>query len=369
MHTCLVQVTSPTIHWTLPYERGSEGVSIATSSDGGLTWQKDSKNPVILAPPEGLQVTGFRDPSISSLPMVDILLGRPKDKYLYATLSGGLVGRTPTVFLYSLAIDDLGKWKSLGPIINIGLDYRPDKKWCGEGGRNFECCSLFELDSLSTLITSTEGGKKRWSLWMQGAMTLTNGSPSWHYTKSGVLDWGCFYAASTSQHPSDGRRLIMGECGAIWYGLVLCTHGCTVALFAGWIPEDDLTVEQRRAQGWAGMACLPRELVSLKYHGVTKALASRVSEIGSVSCVLDEEGGYTVQTVGIRPAKEVSKLREGLKPRELREFTFTSSSKSVRLPVQSKTWELAFEADILPSCSAFNIVIQHSTSTLWKLRL
>ena len=205
------QVTNPTIHWTLPYERGSEGVSIATSKDGGLTWQKDSNNPIIEGPPNDLVVTGFRDPSISSLPILDRLLDRESGNYLYATLSGGITGKTPTVFLYSVPVDDLRDWQSLGAIVDIGLDFLPDQRWCGEGGRNFECCSLFELESEMTLITSTEGGNRRWSLWLQGEMVMRDAMPKLEYRKSGVLDWGCFYAASTSLHPTDGRRLIMGE--------------------------------------------------------------------------------------------------------------------------------------------------------------
>lgn len=203
-------MTSPTIHWTLPYERGSEGVSLATSSDGGLTWQKDDRNPIIEGSPKDLEVTGYRDPSISSLPSLDRLLHRQAGQYLYATLSGGIAGSTPTPFLYSLLSNDLSQWELLGPLMNLGLDFVPDAKWCGEHGRNYECCNLFELQSVPTLITSTEGGAKRWSIWVQGDMTLKNGSPKLVYQKSGVLDWGSFYAASTSEHP-DGRRLIMGK--------------------------------------------------------------------------------------------------------------------------------------------------------------
>lgn len=142
-----------------------------------------------------------------------------------------------------------------------------------------------------------------------------------------------------------------------------------MCIFTGWIPEDDVTFEQRRAQGWAGMASLPRELVSLEYSNVTKALSSDLSDIGSIKCGGDAEGTYVIQTVGIRPAKEVLKLREGIQPQELRAHTFTSLSKSIRLPVQRKTWELEFEAHILPQCSAFNIAIQHSSSTSGKLCL
>ncbi|KAK9893407.1 glycoside hydrolase family 32 protein [Cystobasidium minutum MCA 4210] len=337
MTAIYTSVTSPTIHWTLPYQRGSEGVSIATSRDGGITWQKDAGNPIIEEPPSDLQVTGFRDPYISTLPSLDRLLGRNAGEYVYATLSGGTVDKTPTPFLYSVPSNNLRQWESLGQLMDIGLDYEPSAKWCGEGGRNFECCSLFEMHSIPTLVTSTEGGRRRWSMWIQGKMTLQDGQPRLEYGKSGVMDWGCFYAASTSEHPIDGRRLVMG-----------------------WIPEDDLTVTQRRDQGWAGMASLARELVSLEYSDVVKALATPISEIGSLTCEREGPGTYTVKTVGIRPVKELLKLRETAKARQIADCSLRSSARSLRLPLQSKTWELEFEADILESCSALNVIIQHS---------
>lgn len=117
------------------------------------------------------------------------------------------------------------------------------------------------------------------------------------------------------------------------------------------------------------MACLPRELVHLEYNSVTKAIASPVSEIGSIDCEKDGEGAYTVRTVGIRPAKELLSLRERGQRRRVPETLLTSSNKSIRLPLQRKTWEVEFEADILQSCLALNIVIQHSSSACSPDRL
>lgn len=130
----------------------------------------------------------------------------------------------------------------------------------------------------------------------------------------------------------------------------------------GWIPEDDLTPERRREQGWAGMACLARELVSLEYRNVVKALHSSITDIGSFDCEQDSQDTYTVKTVGIRPAQELLKLREGAKAHFVPIHSLRSSSTTLRHPLHSKTWELAFEADILSSCLALNIVIQHSSS-------
>lgn len=117
-------------------------------------------------------------------------------------------------------------------------------------------------------------------------------------------------------------------------------------------------------QGWAGMACLPRELVSLEYRNVTKALASPLTKVGSNSCQEDGKGTYTIKTVGIRPVKEVLKLREESRGRQVPDHVLQSSSRTLRLPLQSKTWELEFEADIQQSCTALNVVLQHSASEL-----
>lgn len=50
------------IGWDIPYPKGSETQSLATSSDGGVTWQQYESNPVITHPPDGWNITGFRDP-------------------------------------------------------------------------------------------------------------------------------------------------------------------------------------------------------------------------------------------------------------------------------------------------------------------
>lgn len=144
------------------------------------------------------------------LPSLDRLLGREPGQSLYATLSGGILNKTPTPFLYSVNPNKFEEWESLGPLMDIGLDYHPDRKWTGEFGRNFECCNLFEHEGTPTLITGTEGGARRWSLWIQGELQLRNERPHLDYRYSGVLDWGSYYAASSTEHPVDGRRLVMG---------------------------------------------------------------------------------------------------------------------------------------------------------------
>lgn len=50
------------VGWNQDEKRGSEQVCIATSSDGGVTWQKFGNNPIMYEPPPGWNFTGWRDP-------------------------------------------------------------------------------------------------------------------------------------------------------------------------------------------------------------------------------------------------------------------------------------------------------------------
>ena len=50
--------------WTLPYQKGTEKQAIAISNDGGETWEQYAGNPIISEPPEGWNITGWRDPFV-----------------------------------------------------------------------------------------------------------------------------------------------------------------------------------------------------------------------------------------------------------------------------------------------------------------
>ena len=156
-----------------------------------------------------MQVTGWRDPQLATLPMMDRLLGTGPGECLYGTLSGGLAGKTPTPFLYSIRRDNLKEWKALGPLMDVGANTRLDDKWCPEFGHNFECSSLIEVAGKPLMLTSTEGGSRRWSIWLTGDLSLEEGRPHLKPTCAGVLDWGSFYAASIGES-KDGRKLVLG---------------------------------------------------------------------------------------------------------------------------------------------------------------
>ena len=64
---------------------------LATSDDDMTTWKKVTGNPVVGAPPAGLAVTGFRDPSI----------WREGDSWLM-TVGSGFQGQGGAILLYGI---------------------------------------------------------------------------------------------------------------------------------------------------------------------------------------------------------------------------------------------------------------------------
>jgi beta-fructofuranosidase len=56
------------INWNGPYIKGSETQSLAVSYDGGITYQQYANNPILDSPPEGMDVTGWRDPKFKQWP-------------------------------------------------------------------------------------------------------------------------------------------------------------------------------------------------------------------------------------------------------------------------------------------------------------
>ena len=76
---------------------------LATSDDDMTTWKKFSGNPVVGAPPAGLAVTGFRDPSI----------WREGDSWLM-TVGSGFQAQGGAVLLYGSK--DLEHWDYLHPL-------------------------------------------------------------------------------------------------------------------------------------------------------------------------------------------------------------------------------------------------------------
>ncbi|MBC7327497.1 glycoside hydrolase family 32 protein [bacterium] len=109
-----------------------ECVCIAIGDKELLKWEKYEKNPVIPAPPEGFEVTGFRDPYV----------WREKDGW-YLVLGSGVKGKGGIAFLYKS--QDLRTWEYLHPLCEGKEE---------ETGFMWECPNFFPLDGKHILITS-----------------------------------------------------------------------------------------------------------------------------------------------------------------------------------------------------------------------
>jgi beta-fructofuranosidase len=186
---------------------------LAFSRDPDLrAWEK-LPEPVIAAPPAGIEVTGFRDPFI----------WREGDSWLLI-LGSGIKNKGGMILLYKST--DLRNWTYLHPLVEGSRNQRTVVNPV-DTGEMWECPDFFPLGGKHVLLISTEG-KVRWKV---GTYKDQRFTPE----KEGVVDWGAYYAAKSMLDESDDRIL--------W----------------GWIPETRPEAEHNAA-GWAGAMALPRVL-------------------------------------------------------------------------------------------------------------
>ena len=179
---------------------------IATGSEDLLTWAKDPGNPVIPAPPEGLEVTGFRDPCVWR-----------EDDVWYMVVGSGIKDKGGTALLYRSP--DLRAWEYIQPIL-VG-----DKD---ETGEMWECPYLFPLGGKHVLLVSVHATV----LYFIGTYRDYVFTPE----SQGNTDFGGHFYAAQGLLDDQGRRLLYGW---IWEGR---------------------SGEAQKAAGWAGVQSLPRVL-------------------------------------------------------------------------------------------------------------
>ncbi len=184
---------------------------LAVAQDDDLRVWKKLPQPVIAAPPAGMEVTGFRDPC----------LWREGDRWMLI-LGSGIRGKGGMILLYSSP--DLRNWTYLHPLVE-GDASGKDTTNPVDTGDMWECPDFFPLGKKHVLLISTMG-KVRWK-------AGTYADQKFHPEKEGVVDWGSYYAAKTMLD-KDGNRIL-------W----------------GWIPEARPDSELIKA-GWAGVMSLPR---------------------------------------------------------------------------------------------------------------
>ncbi|KAI8725697.1 hypothetical protein NCS52_00141400 [Fusarium sp. LHS14.1] len=330
--TAYVGITAQPIQRSNPtreHVRGSEGVSLATSTDNGKTWRKSDLNPIIKNEPEDLKVTGFRDPFLATWPALDEIRG---EKSLYGILSGGIAGKTPTIFIYAVSPDDLTEWKYLGPLVDLVPGFRVPGSWTGDFGVNWECVNYMTLRSDTEerdfLLMGTEGGHKRsneegkiddlfvWCLWLAGSLEQTAEGPRLRHDFDGILDHGTLYAPNSYEHPVTKKRIAFG-----------------------WIKEEELTLARREAKGWAGYLSLPRELFLYSATNVVRGLKSSLDEIRCIKAMPDGSGVNTIHTLGIRPLDDLRLLRSS-QPNEWSATGSSDTSGILKHSTRSTSWEL-----------------------------
>ncbi|MFZ0730999.1 MAG: glycoside hydrolase family 32 protein [Candidatus Sulfotelmatobacter sp.] len=215
---------------------------LAVAEDDDLRRWRKLPEPVIAAPPAGMEVLGFRDPC----------LWREGDRWILI-LGSGIRGKGGAILLYSSP--DLRRWTYLHPLVE-GSPSGKNAVNPVDTGDMWECPDFFPLGDKHVLLISTMG-KVHWKV---GTYSNQRFTPE----KEGVVDWGSYYAAKT-MIDRDGNRIL-------W----------------GWIPETrpdrDLL-----AAGWAGMMSLPRSLSLNAQNELQTEVASAVRQLRVLSAHIDEK--------------------------------------------------------------------------------
>jgi beta-fructofuranosidase len=202
----VVDGETPTILYT---GTQPEVQAIATAADAGLDrWTKFAGNPVIAAPPAGLEATGFRDPFV----------WKEGDDWLMA-VGSGKKGVGGMVLLYRSP--DLRRWDYLHPLVQSD-DLALGSMW--------ECPNFFPLGNKHVLLFSPIPLKK--ALYAVG----TYEDRVFRIEQTGSLDDGGHFYAPQVFLDAAGRRVMFG-----------------------WAWEGRTEAAQVQA-GWAGAFTLPRVL-------------------------------------------------------------------------------------------------------------
>ena len=195
---------------------------LATSDDEMRTWQKYAGNPVITAPPAGLDLIGFRDHSA----------WKEGDTW-YQVIGAGIHGVGGAALLYRSR--DLIVWEYLQPLCT-GDKTSTAPVWTGS---MWECPDFFAAGDKHVLTVSVwDEGRLHYPAYAIGRYAGHRFTPE----RQGFVDFGrCFYAPQSTTD-AQGRRVM-------W----------------GWLREARNDAAQRAA-GWSGVISLPR-ILSIRPDG------------------------------------------------------------------------------------------------------
>jgi beta-fructofuranosidase len=195
---------------------------LATAEDDQLLHWKKLETPVIATPPQGMYVTGFRDPCP----------WQEGDEW-YLGVGSGERGVGGCVLLYRS--HDLRHWEYLHKLVQGKPNGKVAVNPC-DSGEMWECPDFFAVNGHHCLLYSSEDKV----FWTTGEYDAHN--HRYLPMRTGVLDHGAYYAPKSFLAP-DGRRIL-------W----------------GWIRETRPEA-QFAAAGWSGAMALPRVL-TVNHDGV-----------------------------------------------------------------------------------------------------
>jgi beta-fructofuranosidase len=363
------------IHYTIPYNWGSEAICVATSDDAGRTWQRGHESTVLKGPPRHLQVTGWRDPYVAKWPSLSRVLGEESDEVLFGIVSGGIRDTGPAVFLYSLDQNDLTTWNFLS-VLTIAPTFRDARisHWEPNYGANWEVVNFLSLPdpddaatSRDVLIIGVEGRKQfpvktsgrhchsefrrdHSQMWVSGTLVKTSIGMQMQFRSGGALDHGAIYAVNSFYDPRSNRQIAFG-----------------------WIIEEDLSAELRRTQGWAGLLSIPRVVQLNRIRHVVHALKSDLTSIKSFDLVLEDKPQqtrlsstknlqtYTVTTLCALPDPRINTLRQT--QRFLGSSAYHSLPEalgSLDFPLGCSCWEADVSFDIGTDIQSIGLIISHT---------
>lgn len=340
---------------TPPYPRGAAGISVANLVEDGK-WEKFQGNPIVKAEPEGLSVTGFRDPFVAQWPALKKARGTSAD--LFAVVAGGVEDKGPCLFLYEVKMGNITEWDYVGMLIQKPLHWRLDRHWSGDAGVNWECPGFMTLRVGSNerhfVLAGSEGGldrdhvlapdmqlqkspqrNARWCMWMGGDFSVDGGTPEFEPKFAGLLDCGVFYAASTFHDPKSDRQVL-------W----------------GWIIEEDATIQRCREKGWTGCLALPREIFLLELDNIEGTISSQLERITSFD--VESVGSLsTVRTMGIRPIADLQALRGNSVLEAGQVFELEQDTEQHLCSCKNTRWELRVSISLDQQCSRAGVRIVH----------
>lgn len=211
---------------------------VAVGSADLLTWRKHPNNPVIAAPPAGVEVPGFRDHSLWR-----------EGEYWYQVIGSGIAGQGGACFLYRGR--SLLEWEYLG-ILCGGSVYEGDEMW--------ECPDFFALGDRHVLVVSP--------IPLGRAVYLAGTYAAQQFTADarGDIDGGRDFYAPQSFVDERGRRIM--------FGWVREARSEAAQLAAGWSGAMSLPrLITARADGRVGMAPAP-EVAALRGERYARAALS-----------------------------------------------------------------------------------------------